>query len=228
MERPFLSAILLCSGSSNRFGSDKLFLKLLGKTVLQRSIEAFEKSDTIDEIIVVCKENSADRIRKLIKKMRAKKVSSVVFGGETRFLSVREGLKAVSEKSDFVAIHDGARPMISAECIKRVAEDAFKYGGAIASVPVKDTIKVSFGGFIESTPERSRLYSAQTPQIFKTVEFKEAIEKEENIFLTDDSLVFERGGKRVFLSKGENTNIKITTPEDKEIALQIIKKGAKK
>lgn len=228
MERPFLSAILLCSGSSNRFGSDKLFLKLLGKTVLQRSLEAFEKSDTIDEIIVVCKENSADRIRKLIKKMRAKKVSSVVFGGETRFLSVREGLKAVSEKSDFVAIHDGARPMISAECIKRVAEDAFEYGGAIASVPVKDTIKVSFGGFIESTPERSRLYSAQTPQIFKTVEFKEAIEKEENIFLTDDSLVFERGGKRVFLSKGENTNIKITTPEDKEIALQIIKKGAKK
>ena len=226
MKKPFVSAVILAAGESRRFGSGKQLLKIFGKTVIERSVAVFEAAPSYDEIVIVCQEEDKERIRAIISKMRAKKVSGIVTGGKTRSESALMGTNAVSKKCEYIAIHDGARPLVSVDAVERVAADAFRYKGAILAVPVKDTVKISADGFVKDTPDRRRLYAAQTPQVFLYNEYcfalKEAIGS--GIELTDDSQAFERLKKQVYLTEGERENIKITFPEDADFARCVLKR----
>ena len=220
--KPFLSAVIVAAGNSSRMGGeDKIFLSVLGKPVIARSLLAFENCEDVSEIVVVTKESSAEKIRKIAAEYGIEKLKTVVSGGETRAQSVRNGVLAVSENADFVAIHDGARPLVMSEDISRCARDAFRCGGAVLAVPVTDTIKYGKkNGFVEYTPAREKLFAAQTPQIFNLEVYKSAMERafRELSDFTDDSRIFENDARKVFLTPGKKYNIKITSPEDIVIA----------
>jgi len=225
--KPFLSAVIVAAGSSVRMGGeDKIFLPVSGIPVVARSLLAFENCEDISEIVVVTKENSIKKIRELAEEYGINKLKAVVSGGATRAESVRNGVEAVSENADFVAIHDGARPLVLPEDISRCAHDAFHCGGAVLAVPVTDTIKYGKkNGFVEYTPAREKLFAAQTPQIFDINVYKSAMERafRELSDWTDDSRIFENDARKVFLTPGKRYNIKITSPEDILIAEALLK-----
>lgn len=229
---PFVSAVIVAAGSSHRMGGkDKQFVNLLGKPVLVRSMEAFEHCPVIKEIIVVTKESSVKTVYEAAEKFGIKKLAAVVKGGDSRAQSVKNGVEAVSADAEFVAIHDGARPLVTSDDIARCANDAFKYGGALLSVPVTDTVKYGRkNGFVEYTPAREKLFAAQTPQIFELGLYRSAMERafKELSDWTDDSRIFENDGRKVFLTVGSRKNIKITSPEDVLIAEAFLKDGAQK
>ncbi len=219
---PKVGAVVVGAGSSRRMGGmDKLFLPLLGTPVLVRTLLAFERCDLISEIVVVTKEESAEKVRTLAEEYGITKLKAVVLGGNERADSVKNGVLALGEDVEFVAIQDGARPLVEPEEIARCAEDAFQYGGAILAVPVVDTIKYGKkNGLVEYTPAREKLFAVQTPQIFEKTAYLEAMERalSERRDWTDDSQYFENDGRKVFLTAGSRRNIKITSPEDLLIA----------
>ena len=227
-------AIIVAAGFGKRMHSAvaKQYLELKGKSILAHTITAFEKSDIIDYIVVVTGKDEVDLVNKnIIKRYEFKKVSAVIPGGEQRQDSVLKGLNNIMPNTDVILIHDGVRPFVSGDVIKRVYNDALMYGAAVASVPVKNTIKIADSeGFISSTPERQFLYSAQTPQGFKTSIIKEAYKKayEDGFMGTDDCMLVEKYQCKVKLTMGEYENIKITTPEDMDIALAISERINKK
>ena len=225
--RPFLSAVIVAAGSSVRMGGeDKIFLPVSGIPVVARSLLAFENCGDVSEIVVVTKESSVERIKSLAEEYGIKKLKTVVPGGATRAESVRNGVLSVSSEADFVAIHDGARPLVLPEDISRCAADAFNYGGAVLAVPATDTIKYAKkNGFVEYTPAREKLFAAQTPQIFDLSVYKSAMERafRELEDWTDDSRIFENDARKVFLTPGKRYNIKITSPEDILIAEALLK-----
>lgn len=225
--KPFLSAVIVAAGNSVRMGSgDKIFMEISGVPVIARSMLAYENCEDISEIVVVTKESSVDKIYELAEKYGIKKLKAVVLGDDSRAGSVKNGIKAVSENSEFVAIHDGARPLVLPKDISRCAHDAFRYGGAVLAIPVTDTIKYGKkNGFVEYTPAREKLFAAQTPQIFDLGIYKTAMEKafRELSDWTDDSKIFENDAKKVFLTHGDRGNIKITSPEDIPIAEALLK-----
>ncbi len=229
---PKLSAVVVAAGSSRRMGGeDKQFLLLDGIPVLARTLLAFERCAAVLEIVAVTKEASVEAVREMAKTYGIEKLSAVVVGGETRAESVRNGVLAVSKEADFVAIQDGARPLVAPEDISRCAEDAFRCGGAVLAVPVVDTVKYGRkNGFVEYTPAREKLFAVQTPQIFEKAAYLSAMERafRELSDWTDDSRVFENDGRKVFLTMGSRNNIKITSPEDIPVAkalLAMLKKG---
>ena len=225
--KPFISAIIVAAGSSTRMGGeDKQMIELLGIPVLARTMLAFEHCEDISEIIVVTKKQSFAAVYGFAEKYGITKFVKAVEGGESRSESVRNGVYAISEKADFVAIQDGARPLVTPEEISRCAEDAVRCGGAVLAVPVTDTIKYGRkNGFVEYTPAREKLFAAQTPQIFSAEIYKAAMERafKELGNWTDDSRIFENDGRKVFITEGSRTNIKITSPEDVMIAEAILK-----
>lgn len=217
-----ISAVIVAAGSSRRMKSDvpKILMELLGEKVIHRTARAFENSDYIDEIIVVTREQDIEEIKLILADIT--KLKTVVPGGSERQESVLNGVHATS--GDIIAIHDGARPLVSDEEIRRVIEDAEKYGAATLSAVPKDTVKVADkDGFVSETPDRSTLRNIYTPQVFGREEYLSAAESEEakRAMYTDDCQLFEKLNKRVFLSEGKYTNIKITTPEDLAIATAI-------
>lgn len=225
--KPFLSAVIVAAGSSVRMGGeDKIFLPVNKIPVIARSLLAYENCGDVSEIVVVTREASIEKIKALAGEFGIKKLSAVVAGGSTRAESVRNGVFAVSAKADFVAIHDGARPLVQPEDISRCAHDAFRCGGAVLAVPVTDTIKYGKkNGFVEYTPAREKLFAAQTPQIFDLGVYKTAMERafRELSDWTDDSRIFENDARKVFLTPGKRYNIKITSPEDILIAEALLK-----
>ena len=229
---PFLSAVIVAAGNSERMGgADKQFLEISGVPVLARSLMAFEKCETVSEIIVVTKADSLDSVADLCKKYNISKLAKIVPGGATRAESVRNGVRCVSEKCNFVAIHDGARPLVKPEDITRCANDAFICGGAVLAVPVTDTIKYGKkNGFVEYTPAREKLFAVQTPQIFDIEVYAPAMERafKELSDWTDDSRIFENDARKVFLTPGDRCNIKITSPEDIIIAEALIERREQK
>ena len=216
--KPFLSAVVVAAGSSVRMGGkDKIFLPVSGIPVVARSLLAYENCGDVSEIVVVTKESSIEEIRKLAEEYKISKLKAVVSGGATRAESVKNGVLAASAEADFVAIHDGARPLILPEDISRCARDAFRCGGAVLAVPVTDTIKYGKkNGFVEYTPAREKLFAAQTPQIFDIRIYKAAMERafRELSDWTDDSRIFENDARKVFLTPGKRYNIKITSQEE--------------
>ncbi|MCR4926014.1 MAG: 2-C-methyl-D-erythritol 4-phosphate cytidylyltransferase [Clostridiales bacterium] len=212
------SAIIVAAGSSSRMGGiDKQFLEIDEVPVIIRTLSAFQKSEFINEIIVSTKQESKETIESLSIKYGISKLTNIVSGGKTRQESVFNALQVVDKDADFIAIHDGARPLISLEGINKTIQSAFEHNAAAIGVRVKDTIKVvDEKGFIVDTPERSKLWAVQTPQVFKKELYQKAVNElgEKASLFTDDCKLLETIGVKVFMVEGEYSNIKITTPED--------------
>ncbi len=214
-------AIIVAAGSSSRMAAgDKMFISLSGKPVLARTLTAFENNENTEKIIVVTRKESIKKVKLLSKEYGITKLLSVVEGGKCRAESVLNGVNAAKDY-DIVLIHDGARPLISNEIINRVIKGSDEYGAAIPTVAVKDTVKTVDGeGFITSTPKRSTLFAAETPQGFlRSLYIKAAdCEKKELDSVTDDASLFELAGYRVKTVEGDYKNIKITTDSDLAVA----------
>lgn len=220
------AAIILAGGSGTRMGSDKTkqFMRLGGAPVVLHSILAFEKSEYIDEIVIVAREDEIPSYKPLIERYGIKKVHAVVAGGESRQASVACGIEAISPKSDYVAIHDGARPLITPEQIKAVVLAAYSGKAATAAAPSKDTPKiVSKNCYIEESVDRDKLWLMQTPQVFNADVYRAALynAKVNGIEATDDSALVVDAGFPVQVVDCGYENIKITTPVDLALA-QII------
>ena len=212
-----VSVIIAAGGKGTRMGADinKVYLKILGKEILVYTIEAFQKNKNVDEIIIVTGKNDIDRCNELVKKYELSKVVTVVKGGTTRQKSVFNGIMA--SNGEIVAIHDGARPLISQGEIDAVINDCREYDAAAVGVSVKDTLKmVDENGFIASTIDRELVCSIRTPQVFKRNIIINAHEKAltESIEATDDCGLVEFLGVKIKITTGSNDNIKVTTPED--------------
>ena len=214
-------ALIVAAGTGERMNTiiPKQFLPVLGKPLLAHTIDVFEKSPLIDEIIVVINKNHEKQFRdQVLTNIHAKKAFRFVFGGNTRQDSVYAGLELIFNRpNDYVLIHDGVRPLVSDEILKRSVEDVVKYGAVCCAIPSVDTLKVSKNNnCIESTLDRSMVWRAQTPQSFKISIIWEAIQKAkaDGFCATDDSAMVERLGIPVYLVIGSEENYKITTPQD--------------
>ncbi len=222
-----VSAIIACAGSFSRMnGVNKQLLELDGIPVAVRSMLAFEQLDEVTEIIVSVRECDIDEYKKLCKKYGVTKLKAVVKGGETRQQSIFNAYREVSKETRYVAVHDGARPLVSPENIKQCIRDASIFGGAVLGVPVKDTIKNVDGGLITDTPDRRKLYITQTPQIFRKDIYVKGINfaNSHELDFTDDCQLAEAVGAKVAMTESSYRNIKITTPEDIAVA-EILLKG---
>ena len=211
------SVVIVSAGRGSRMKADinKQFLKLKGKEVIAHTIDKFYNNKNIDEIVVVVKEDEADFFRRNIIDKYGYKNIKIAFGGKERQDSVFNGLKAVNERCDIVLIHDGARPFVTDEIIKNSIECAKKNKCVIVGVPVKDTIKIiNKDNEVCDTPNRSTLWSIQTPQVFEYLSIIKAhkIAKEKSYYGTDDSMLMEYLGYNVKVIEGSYNNIKITTP----------------
>jgi 2-C-methyl-D-erythritol 4-phosphate cytidylyltransferase len=219
----YVSAIVAAAGSSQRMGTDKQFLLLDGMPVLARSIDALQKSDCIDEIVVCTRADNLNRVSSLVKQYNFTKVVAVCEGGDTRVKSVKNAIKYCSEKTEILAIHDGARPFVTVQTVRKTVEAAALSGASACAVKVKDTIKqTDENGVVISTPKRSSLWAVQTPQVFSFEVYKNALSNAPE-GVTDDCMIVEAAGQSVKLTEGEYTNIKITTPDDVLTAQAILK-----
>ena len=221
------SAIIVCAGNSTRMnGVNKILLPLGSSNVIGNSLMAFEKCPSVKDIVVVCRECDEEQIRKTAEEIGITKLHAFACGGETRQKSVLNGLRKISSDTEMIAIHDGARPLVKPEHIENTIKDASVFGGATLGVPVKDTIKIVHDGLIDDTPHRPSLYITQTPQIFKRRIYFEGVDfaAEHELDFTDDCQLIEAIGTKVYMTVGDYTNIKITTPEDIEIAELLLKR----
>ena len=211
-----VGAVIAAAGSSSRMGGrDKLAEPLDGIPVILRTLAAVEAVPEIREIVVVTREDRVEEYRRLLG--QCSRLRAVVPGGSTRQESVRNGVRALSPDCTLAAIHDGARPLVTPEVFARCIEAARSCGAATAAVPVKDTIKLAdAAGRVLDTPDRSRLWAVQTPQIFDRERYLRAAEEAERrgLSCTDDCQLFEAMGWEVQLVMGDYRNLKLTTPED--------------
>lgn len=211
-----VGAVIAAAGSSSRMGGrDKLAEPLDGIPVILRTLAAVEAVPEIREIVVVTREDRVEEYRRLLG--QCSRLRAVMPGGSTRQESVRNGVRALSPDCTLAAIHDGARPLVTPEVFARCIEAAQSCGAATAAVPVKDTIKLADeAGRVLDTPDRSRLWAVQTPQIFDRERYLRAAEEAERrgLSCTDDCQLFEAMGWEVQLVMGDYRNLKLTTPED--------------
>ena len=223
------TAIIVASGSSSRMGEgvSKQMIMLDDMPVVARTIKAFDECECIDEIIVVAKEDEFYLYHEFQKLYKFKKFVRLVSGGKTRQESVRNGFAAISKDTRFVAIHDGARCLVTKEQIEKVCAAAYKYNCATAATRAVDSIKVSNGKnqFIESSADRNHIWMAATPQVFKTEIYELALKKADadHLVVTDDNALVENLGCNIKLVECGRNNIKITTPDDIPLALAILR-----
>ena len=191
--------------------------------VIARTLSVFQNCDRIDEIVVVTREDLLVPVGEVCRQYGFDKVTRVVVGGADRSRSVQNGLNELGE-TDYVAIHDGARPFVSAEVLEEPIRAAERSGAAAPAIPVTDTIKTAQDSLVTGTPDRSTLFAVQTPQIFDMDLICGALYHcmEKKIPLTDDCSAVEQIGKVVTLTVGEQTNIKITTQFDLLIGEAIV------
>ncbi|HIR31893.1 MAG TPA: 2-C-methyl-D-erythritol 4-phosphate cytidylyltransferase [Candidatus Faecousia faecavium] len=215
--------VIVAAGSASRMGGiDKVMAPLAGEPMIVRTVRAFQDCDAVKKIVVVTREDLILPITSLCSGMS--KVKAVVAGGSSRQESVHLGLNALSGEVQLVAVHDGARPLVSWQMIDRVIRAANTYGAAAPAIPVKDTIKVVKGGVVEQTPDRSNLFAVQTPQVFDFDLLRGALKKveQEQLQVTDDCSAVEQMGMRVKIVEGDERNLKVTTPMDLKIAQMLL------
>jgi 2-C-methyl-D-erythritol 4-phosphate cytidylyltransferase len=204
-------AIIVAAGQGRRFGSAKQFAALKGRPILDWTLDAFENHPQVAEIVLVLpdEKDGAPFIG------RHPKISAVVRGGRRRQDSVRRGFARVRAGA-VVLVHDGVRPLVSAEVISRVIREAARRGAAVPVVPVEDTIKEAFRGRVVRTVDRAHLYRVQTPQGFSYAVLDKALRRagRERLTVTDDSALAELAGAEVRAVEGDPRNIKVTTPSD--------------
>ena len=214
---PFCAAVVAAAGSSTRMGGqDKLMLPLGEEPVLAHTLRALELCPYITEIVVVTRRDLIVPIGQMCQDRRLEKVSRIIPGGSTRTQSVLNGVLELGRRAELVAIHDGARPLVSQALLEAVITRAAQCGAAAPAVPVKDTVKRAKNAVVTETLDRAELFAVQTPQVFQTDLIRGALERalEEGAVLTDDCSAVERLGIGVALTQGDYRNLKITTPED--------------
>ena len=238
-----LTAIIVAAGSSERMGFDKVFAPIAGKPMIAYTIDAFERTSCVDEIILVGRSDSLPEFQKLLPSKT--KVASIVRGGAERHDSVRAGLEKVHRASEFIAVHDAARPIITPEKIERVFEVCREHGAATLAEPITDTLKcadLAAAGpgrtgssaedavdlIVKESVDRRGVYAMQTPQIFKRDLLESAYRKaaEKNIAVTDEVSAVELIGHKVVLVPNQDFNFKITYPRDFLLAEFVLKQRA--
>ncbi len=227
-----VSAIIVAAGSSRRMGFDKLFAKLAGKPVLWHSIQAFSETKEVDEILIVTREDRMDEVEHLVATEKLKKVTKVISGGAERHISVWNGLQAVDSKDrEFIAIHDGARPLVTPKLIKACIDLAENHGAACCASQIPDTVKrASVEQMVTESVERTGLWAMQTPQVFSSGLILQAyaalMAKHEMV--TDEVSAVQKLGKKIALLKNDDWNMKITFPHDLELAEHVLDLRRKK
>ena len=235
IRHPFTSAVILAGGIGSRMSQSaytdpnavtKQFLALDGEPIILRTIRMFEECPTVDEIILVVREEERELYPPMLSRAEIKKVTKIVPGGETRQDSAYQGLLAVDRDCAFIAVHDGARPLITPEQITAVSKEAYRIGAAAAASRVKDTVKITEGAdYVKETPDRAKIMAVSTPQIFKVEEYRASVYlgREKKLAVTDDCSLVEAVGFPVKLVDIGYQNLKITTREDLYFAEAILR-----
>ena len=229
-QHPYCAALVPAAGTSSRMGGlDKLFYDLYGQPVLARTLLALDRCDRIDEIVVAARQENILRIGELCRTYNIRKPVKIVEGGKTRAESVLQAALSADARAEFLAVHDGARPLIEQSVIEETIQKAYQCAAAAPATPVKDTIKVvDEEQRAVQTPDRRTLWQVQTPQAFSYELILKAYDRviasgEQSV--TDDAQVLELAfGRTCRLIEGSYQNIKVTTPEDLDIAQVFLKK----
>lgn len=220
------SAVIVAAGQAIRFAGDlpKQFTELCGRPMLSWTISRFEAAASIDEIVVVVQPDYLLYMgESLIDPYGFKKVRKVVTGGETRQCSVYNGLRSLAPSTEFVAIHDGARPLVTPEDIDATVACAREHGAAMLAARIPDTVKRVEDGLIVATLDRHFLFAAQTPQVFRYDMICQAHENSDGRLATDDASLLEAQGIAVHIVEPTQPNLKITTKDDLRIAEALMK-----
>ena len=226
--KAFVTAIVLAAGSGTRMGSEttKQKISLLGESILSRTLRAFSECDGVDAIVVVCKDDEKEWARAETEN-KIDKITSIISGGNSRAESARIGFANIPPETDYVAIHDGARCLITPENINSVIKKALESGAATAAVKATDTVKLCNGGCIVRTLPRDEVVLASTPQIFSRELYQRALNNSSLDGVTDDNMLVESIGVEISVVDIGKENIKITTPDDIEFAEYIIKRRSR-
>lgn len=224
-----VAAIFPAAGASRRMGtgSNKIFLELAGESILLRTLKTFSKSARINFLIVVVGAGEVETVTEILSAADLKPWA-VTVGGSERQYSIANGLKLLPADAEIVLVHDAARPLVDLLTVEKVIDAAEKFGGAIAAVPEKNTIKfIDAAGFVRSTPPRAELVEVQTPQGFqREILLRAYAQAEADKFLgTDDASLVERIGGQIKIVASSYKNIKVTTPEDIAIAENFLRGG---
>lgn len=230
------TAIVLAAGQGKRMNSKvhKQYLLIQGKPVIYYTLNCLEKSFIDNIVLVVGAGEEAYCKKEIVEKYAFQKVKTIVPGGKERYHSVYAGLKAITWENDMVYIHDGARPFLTEDMLQRAYEATEANGACVLGMPVKDTVKIADEcGFVKETPDRACVWQIQTPQVFRQDVIMPCYEKlmeqeaellQKGIRITDDAMVVEYfGNMRIKLVEGSYKNMKITTPEDLDIAETFLK-----
>lgn len=225
------AAIILAAGKGSRMHADipKQYMTVNGKPLIYYALQTFENSFIDEIILVVSPGDSAYCSKEIVDKYGFHKVTHIVEGGNQRYHSVYKGLHAAAPETEYIFIHDGARPCVSDDIIQRAYEEVIEYQACVTGMPVKDTIKIADEeGFAAQTPDRKRLWMIQTPQVFQYTMIREMYDRlilqetdllRKGINITDDAMVVETFSDiRIRLVEGSYSNIKVTTPEDITLA----------
>lgn len=207
-------------------GIHKILHPLGDSTVLMHGLRTFCRCESVSELVIVCRAQDLPEFEQMLAAAPLSLPVRLTAGGSTRQESVRKGAAAVSGGCAYLAVHDGARPLVLPEDIERVIADARRCGAAALGVPVKDTVKTVADGFITGTPDRSTLWNTQTPQVFRKALYFEALAAAEAAGkdYTDDCQLVEQLGVRVAMTPGSYDNIKLTTPEDFAVAEALLRR----
>ena len=223
---PHCSVVVVAAGSSERMGTDKMLMELSGLPVLVRNLMAFQKSPVVDDIVVVTKSDKLETVADMVHEHQLDKVSQVLVGGATRMESALVGVSNLKKGRRLVAIHDGARPLVTQELIKRVVDAANEHMSAVPAIPSTDTLKLRDPeGFVAGPLDRDQIVRVQTPQVFDADMIKGALTKavEDGLPLTDDCSAMDMMGIKTKLVEGDPDNIKLTGPQDITLAEAILK-----
>lgn len=226
-----VTAIIPAAGSGTRLksatGKPKQLTLLHGKPILVHALEKFQESEVIDEVVIVARENDIDMIwESFIEPFQLTKIHEIVPGGNNRQESVWAGMNACSELTEIVSVHDAARIFVSPAMISDSVKTAREYGGCVVGIPATDTIKKVIGETINATIDRSVLWYAQTPQTFQYPLLKKAFNRalRRKFVGTDEAMLMEEAGYDVQMIMGSKLNFKITTPEDLQMAENILQR----
>ncbi len=225
-EQPFCSAVVLAAGGSIRMGSDKILARLEELPVLARTLQPFQESPCIQEIVVVTTAEKLQEVTELCREYNAGKVTKVVTGGKTRAESALTGVSEVSPRATLIAIHDGARPLVTEDLIRRTVEAARERYAAVPAIRSTDTLKTAGeDGAIIGSVDRNTTWRIQTPQVFKADLIKGALTKAMKLGLplTDDSSAMDVLGITTYFVEGDEENIKLTRPLDLMLASAILR-----
>lgn len=220
-------ALIAAAGSGSRMGctgTSKVMLPMAGRPMIAHTLLAYEACACIDDIVVVARREDIMLISDVASEFHISKLRSVVAGGDSRSESVENGLAALPERTGFVCIADGARPLTTESVITSTVEAAQKTGAAAAAVPVRDSLKRVTGGKITSSVDRNGLYQVQTPQVFDVIKYRAARTLAKDEDMTDDTAYFEKAGFPVAYVQGDASNIKITYEEDLTLAEAIFER----